>query len=74
MAESVEVFSRKTTPPKPYTEATLLEDMKSVAKFVTNPEHKKRLKETSEIGTVATRAASSKNSKKPALSRDGHEQ
>ena len=57
VAESVEVFARKTTPPKPYTEATLLEDMKSVAKFVTNPEHKKRLKETSGIGTVATRAA-----------------
>ena len=57
VAESVEVFSRKTTPPKPYTEATLLEDMKSVAKFVINPEHKKRLKETSGIGTVATRAA-----------------
>jgi len=57
VAESVDVFSRKTTPPKPYTEATLLEDMKSVAKFVTNPEHKKRLKETSGIGTVATRAA-----------------
>jgi DNA topoisomerase III len=57
VAESVEVIARKTTPPKPYTEATLLEDMKSVAKFVSNPEHKKRLKETSGIGTVATRAA-----------------
>ena len=57
VAESVEVVARKTTPPKPYTEATLLEDMKSVAKFVINPEHKKRLKETSGIGTVATRAA-----------------
>jgi len=57
VAESVDVFSRKTTPPKPYTEATLLEDMASIAKFVTNPEHKKLLKETSRIGTVATRAA-----------------
>ena len=57
VAESIDVFSRKTTAPKPYTEATLLEDMKSVAKFVINPEHKKRLKETSGIGTVATRAA-----------------
>jgi DNA topoisomerase III len=57
VAESVEVLARKTTPPKPYTEATLLEDMKSVAKFVFNQEHKKRLKETSGIGTVATRAA-----------------
>ena len=57
VAESVEVLAKKTTPPKPYTEATLLEDMKSVAKFVINPEHKKRLKETSGIGTVATRAA-----------------
>jgi DNA topoisomerase-3 len=57
VAESVDIFSRKTTPPKPYTEATLLEDMASIAKFVTNPEHKKRLKETSGIGTVATRAA-----------------
>jgi DNA topoisomerase III len=31
--------------------------MASIAKFVINPEHKKLLKETSGIGTVATRAA-----------------
>lgn len=57
VAESVVVLACKTTPPAAYTEATLLEDMKSVAKFVTNPAHKQRLKETSGIGTVATRAA-----------------
>lgn len=51
------VVSKRTTPPKRYTEGTLIEDMKSVAKFVTDPEKKARLKETSGIGTEATRAS-----------------
>jgi DNA topoisomerase IA len=33
VAESVDVLSRKTAPPQLYTDATLLEDMKSVAKY-----------------------------------------
>lgn len=53
---AVDVKQGKTTPPAFYTEGTLLEDMVSVHKFVKNPEHKARLKETSGLGTVATRA------------------
>lgn len=46
----------KTTPPEPYTESSLQEDMSSVAKFVDNPKLKATLKETSGIGTSATQA------------------
>ena len=56
-AKAVDVEGRKTQPPKPYTEGTLIEDMKSVAKFATDPVVKSRLKETSGIGTEATRAS-----------------
>lgn len=52
----VEVKSGETTPPKPYTEATLIADMRSVAKFVTDPKLKSILKDTSGIGTAATQA------------------
>ncbi len=46
-----------TTAPKRYTEFDLMSDMSSVAKFVTEEKVKARLKETSGIGTAATRAA-----------------
>lgn len=54
--EDIDVKQGKTTPPPYYSEDTLLTDMVSVHKFVKNPEHKARLKETSGLGTVATRA------------------
>jgi DNA topoisomerase-3 len=57
LMQPVEVVGRKTQPPAHYTEGTLIADMKAVAKFITDPEKKKRLKETSGIGTEATRAA-----------------
>jgi DNA topoisomerase-3 len=47
----------ETSPPKPYTEGDLMTDMASIAKFVTDEKLKARLKETSGIGTAATRAA-----------------
>lgn len=53
----VKVSEGKTTPPKPYTEATLIKDMGSVHKFVDDPRIKKILKENSGIGTAATQAA-----------------
>ena len=53
---STEVQAKKTSPPKPYTEGTLIDDMKNIAKFVTDATKKARLKETSGIGTEATRA------------------
>lgn len=46
----------KTTPPKPYTEGELIKTMKGIARFVTDPRLKQKLKETTGIGTEATRA------------------
>lgn len=53
--EKVVLVPKKTSPPKRYTEGTLIDDMEAVAKFVTDPDLKKRLKETSGLGTEATR-------------------
>lgn len=47
----------ETTPPKRYTEHDLMGDMSAIAKFVSDEKIKARLKETSGIGTAATRAA-----------------
>ncbi|WP_455233598.1 DNA topoisomerase [Geopseudomonas aromaticivorans] len=47
---------KATKPPVLYTDGTLLEDMISIHKFVTDPNLKGRLKETSGLGTEATRA------------------
>ena len=52
-----EVISRQTRPPGRFTDGTLVEAMSNIHKFVEDPEAKKRLKETSGIGTEATRAA-----------------
>jgi len=49
--------AKQTTPPKPYTEATLLGDMKAAAKFIADPKLREALKEAEGIGTSATRAA-----------------
>ncbi|SOC44651.1 DNA topoisomerase III [Shinella sumterensis] len=46
----------KTQPPKPYTQGELVKAMKGVAKLVTDPRLKQKLKETTGIGTEATRA------------------
>lgn len=48
---------KQTKPPKPYTEGTLLDDMKAVHKFVNDPDLKARLKDCKGIGTEATRAS-----------------
>ena len=50
------VKSKKTSPPKHYTDGTLIAAMTSVYKIVEDPEIKKRLKDTAGIGTEATRA------------------
>lgn len=50
-------FHEKMTRPAPhFTEATLLAAMENIARFVPEPQFKKVLKETSGIGTPATRA------------------
>lgn len=49
--------AQQTKPPKPYTEATLLNDMKLAAKFLADPRLREILKEAEGLGTPATRAA-----------------
>lgn len=59
------VAEKETTPPKPYTEGTLIADMASIAKYVKEPEVKAIMKQKDDgkkgehggIGTTATRAA-----------------
>lgn len=55
--EQVELKAQKTMPPKPYTQGELVKAMKGVAKLVTDPRLKQKLKETTGIGTEATRAS-----------------
>lgn len=51
-----EIKDRQTEPPKHFTEATLLQAMTGIARFVADKELKKILKETDGLGTEATRA------------------
>lgn len=46
----------KTLPPRPYTQGELVKSMKGVAKLVSDPRLKQKLKDTVGIGTEATRA------------------
>lgn len=58
------IVEKETTPPKPYTEGTLISDMASIAKYVQDPTIKTVLKQKDEgkkgehggIGTTATRS------------------
>lgn len=54
--EKSELIAKKTLPPKPYTEETLLGAMENAGRFVEDEEIKEKLKESG-IGTPATRAA-----------------
>ncbi|AZK89881.1 DNA topoisomerase III [Xanthomonas oryzae] len=47
----------KTKPPSRFTEGTLIRAMENIHKFVTDPEHKKLLRDGDGIGTSATRAS-----------------
>ena len=51
-----EIKDRKTEPPKYFTEASLLQAMTGIARFVADKELKKILRETDGLGTEATRA------------------
>lgn len=55
--QDVQMKALKTEPPKPYTEGTLVKAMKTIAKLVKDPRLAQKLKETTGIGTEATRAA-----------------
>ncbi|WP_203301634.1 DNA topoisomerase 3 [Marinobacter sediminum] len=51
------IAERKTQPPQHFTDATLLSAMTNIARFVTDPNLRKTLRETDGLGTEATRAA-----------------
>lgn len=52
-----EIKDRKTTPPKHFTESTLLGAMENISRYVSEEKWKKILKDTSGLGTPATRAS-----------------
>ncbi|MFK1566694.1 DNA topoisomerase III [Pseudomonas aeruginosa] len=52
----VDLKALKTLPPRPYTQGELVKSMKGVAKLVTDPRLKQKLRDTVGIGTEATRA------------------
>ncbi|MEQ1965700.1 DNA topoisomerase 3 [Xenorhabdus nematophila] len=52
----VELIEKKTTSPEYFNDGSLISAMTNAAKFVTDPELKSKLKESSGIGTEATRA------------------
>lgn len=54
--ETGELLEKVTQPPKHFTDATLLAAMTGIARFVTDAELRKVLKETDGLGTEATRA------------------
>ncbi|GAB3099473.1 DNA topoisomerase III [Aestuariicella hydrocarbonica] len=54
--ERGEVVTKQTTPPKPFTDATLLSAMTGIGRFVSDPQLRKILKDTDGLGTEATRA------------------
>ncbi|MGH7440585.1 MAG: DNA topoisomerase, partial [Polyangiaceae bacterium] len=56
-ALAVTVTDKRTSPPKPFSDASLIAAMCGVAKFVRDPAVKKILNEADGIGTPATRAA-----------------
>ena len=56
-ALDVTVTGKRTAPPKPFNDASLIAAMCGVAKFVRDPAVKKILTEADGIGTPATRAA-----------------
>ncbi|MFY0750996.1 DNA topoisomerase III [Pseudomonas sp. NFX5] len=55
--DDVELKSMRTTAPKPLTEGDLIKAMKNVAKLVNDPRLKQKLRDTTGIGTEATRAS-----------------
>lgn len=55
VVESVKVIESKSTPPKPFTNGTLIRAMQNISRYLTDGEEKKALKDCG-IGTPATRA------------------
>lgn len=55
--KETKILSKKTNPPKPYTDASLLDAMQHAGKFVDDDSMKEILDDTKGIGTSATRAS-----------------
>ncbi|BAP88343.1 DNA topoisomerase III [Burkholderiales bacterium GJ-E10] len=55
--EAAQVLAKRTAPPEPYTDGTMIAAMTGVHKLVADAKLKARLKETSGLGTEATRAS-----------------
>jgi DNA topoisomerase-3 len=51
------VRDKKTTPPKPFNDGTLVKAMSNIHQYVTDPDIRKRLREVDGIGTSATQYA-----------------
>lgn len=56
VVESMDVVDKKTTPPKPFTEGTLIDAMQNVKRYIQDQALKDAVKERG-LGTVATRAS-----------------
>jgi DNA topoisomerase-3 len=54
--EKGEILEKKTTPPKPFDDASLLAAMTGISRYVQDPELRKVLRDTDGLGTEATRA------------------
>ena len=50
------LVEKNTSPPKYFTDATILSALTGISRYVTNPQIKKLLRETDGLGTEATRA------------------
>ncbi len=57
VCEACDIKKGVTTPPKRFTESSLVQGMKDIHKYVKNPDVAKQLKDVYGIGTEATRAA-----------------
>jgi DNA topoisomerase-3 len=69
---SVKVLEKKTRSPSPYTEGQLITDMSEAGKFLEESDYRKVLKQTSGLGTSATRDSIIENLKaKGFLEKDG---
>jgi ribosomal protein L37AE/L43A len=56
LVSDIQQQQKQTSPPKPYTDSSLLNAMTSIHKHVKNPQVAQLLKDVKGIGTVATRA------------------
>lgn len=57
LCDSADLRERMTQPPQHFTDATLLSAMTNIARFVSDADLRKTLRETDGLGTEATRAA-----------------